>query len=154
MRMLILAATAAAATIAAATPALADSNRVEIQSGVGWGNGQNTLGTIGGLVGHDFSLGAGAFAGAEVSVDKQLASYFDADVNFTGRMGLKPTPNDKVYALAGYTVNAQADASHVGAGWEHSFAGPLFGSLEYRHFFTTEGMPDSNRMMAGVGVHF
>src|SRR5579871_3219652 len=90
-----------AAAVLSATPAFADEARVEVQSGVDWGQSQGTNATIGGVAGYDFSLGAGAFTGVETSVDKVLASNRDASVSFTGRLGFKPTPKDKLYALAG-----------------------------------------------------
>ena len=150
---LTLPALAAITLLATSAPALADGARVEVQGGVGWGSGQ-TAGTVGGAVGYDASLGAGAFAGAEISSTKVLARNTDATVSLTGRLGLKPSASDRLFVLGGYTFSAQPDATHLGGGWEHNFAGPFYGSLEYRHFFTTQGLPDRNTMTAGVGLHF
>ena len=151
MRMLIFSSVAA---LGLASPALADGARVQVQSGIDWGAGRGTNATIGGAAGYDFSLGAGAFTGVETSVDKVLASGRDASVSFTGRLGVKADPSDKLYALAGYTVRNTADAKHLGAGWQHNFAGPFYGNVEYRHYFSTQGAPDNSRLTAGVGVHF
>lgn len=142
----------AAATVAA-TPALAGEARVEVQGGVDWSDGLSTKGVIGAAAGYDWSLPGGAFVGAEESVDKPLASDTHVRWGTSGRLGLHVTPKDKLYATAGYNYGVGPHASDVGAGWEHSF-GPMYGKVEYKRFFTEDGLPDSNGAVVGMGVHF
>ena len=144
-----------AASLAVATPALANEARVEARGGVYWTPG-DTAGTAGVAAGYDFDLGS-AFAGGEVSADKILESGTKVAYGFTGRLGVKPSPGDKLFAAAGYTTkpcDLCEHATNLGAGWEHSFASRLYGKVEYRHFFTAGGAPDSNAVSAGLGVKF
>ena len=57
------------ATLAFATPAMANEARVEARGGVIWSNGDSED-TWGVAAGYDFDLGTTAFAGVEVSGDK------------------------------------------------------------------------------------
>ena len=152
MRKVII---AVAASLIAATPALANEARVEARGGVYWQPG-TTEATAGIAAGYDFDLGP-AFAGLEVSGDKVLNGAFDrVAFGFTGRLGTKLTPADKIFAAAGYTTKPCAlcaGSENVGAGYEHSF-GPLYGKVEYRHFFANQGFSDSNAVAVGVGMHF
>jgi len=146
-----------AATMAAfpalAAPALADGARVEVQGGADWASGQSTRGVIGAAGGYDWSLPGGAFIGVEESVDKPLTSHTHVRWGSSGRIGMHVTPSDKLYATAGYNYGVGPHASDAGAGWEHSF-GPMYGKVEYKHYFTEGGFPDSNGAVVGVGVHF
>ena len=146
-----------AASLAIATPALANEARVEARGGVYWSPGY-TKGTVGAAAGYDFDLGSAAFAGAEVSADKVLDSNANrVAVGFTGRIGIKPSPNDKLFAAGGYTTKICTlceNAEHLGAGYEHTFGNRLYGKVEYRHFFVNNGAPNSNAVSAGLGVKF
>ncbi|MEL0211371.1 MAG: hypothetical protein VW891_12465, partial [Novosphingobium sp.] len=62
-----------AASLVAATPALANETRVEARGGAVW-NDSNTEALAGVAAGYDYDLGQAAFVGAEVSADKVLAS--------------------------------------------------------------------------------
>lgn len=144
------------ASLLAATPALANEVRVEARGGVYWTPGA-TEATAGVAAGYDFDLGPGAFAGAEISGDKILASGTRVAVGFTGRLGAKLSPNDRLFAAAGYTTKPCAlcdGAANVGAGYERSFGSNLYGKVEYRHYLTPNGAPDSNAVSAGLGVRF
>ncbi|MFA7604590.1 MAG: hypothetical protein WCY29_16450 [Novosphingobium sp.] len=145
-----------AAATAMATPALANEARFEGRGGVYWTPG-DTQGTAGVAAGYDFDLGSSAFAGAEVSADKILESGTRVAFGFTGRAGVKASPADKLFVAAGYTTKPCSlceDAVHAGAGYEHAFGSNLYGKVEYRHFFTSNGAPDSNAVAAGIGIKF
>jgi len=149
---------------ALATPALADGARVEIQSGAAWNDGRDAKGTIGAALGYDYSLTPQTFIGGEINVDKTLAAHRDTTVGFTGRVGVKLDPRDKLYALAGYSVSSGPEGAIVGGGWERQLQGPIYGKVEYRHLFTDNsndntGFPDShyqqsNQVLVGAGFHF
>jgi hypothetical protein len=157
MRTVILSLAAVAAV--AATPALANEARVEARAGVFWiGGGANyTEATAGAALGYDFDIGSNAFAGVEVSGDKILEGSANRVVfGFTGRLGVKASANDKLFVAGGYSTKPAAgavDSEHLGAGWEHNF-GPLYGKVEYRHYFTNQGAPDANAVVAGLGINF
>ena len=145
-----------AASLAIATPAMANEARVEARGGVFWEPG-HTDATAGAAVGYDFDMGTGAFAGAEISGDKVLDSAHNRVAwGFTGRLGLKASETDKAFAAGGYTTkfcsNCQA-AEHLGVGYEHAFASKMYGKVEYRHYFINSS-PDGNAVMAGLGVKF
>ncbi|MGE3691650.1 MAG: hypothetical protein AB7F98_09745 [Novosphingobium sp.] len=145
-----------AASCAIATPALAGEARLEARGGVYWEPG-TTQATAGAAAGYDADLGPGAFIGGEVSADKVLQSNRRVAFGFTGRAGIKASPNDKLFAAGGYTTKNCAlceDAVHAGGGYEHKFASRLYGKVEYRHFFTNNSAPDGNTVMAGLGIKF
>ncbi|HWU04575.1 MAG TPA: outer membrane beta-barrel protein [Novosphingobium sp.] len=144
-----------AASLAAATPALAQSGegRVEVHTGLGWNDSQAVQGNIGAAVGYDIHTGGGTFVGLEESVDKVLTSQNRVRFGTTARFGAHIDPKDKVYGLAGYSYGEGPNATHIGAGLEHSI-GPAFTKVEYRHYFTEDGARDSNAALVGVGVHF
>ncbi len=140
--------------LAATSPALANEARVEARGGVLWGGG-DTDATAGVAAGYDADLGPGAFVGGEVSGDKILASNTRIMFGFTGRLGIK-TLAGKFFGAAGHTTKPCefcVSSEHLGAGYEHGF-GPLYGKVEYRHYFTHNGAPDANAVMAGVGLKF
>ena len=141
------------AALVAATPAFAGEARVEIQGGLGWSDGGSTNGVIGAAGGYDWSLPAGAFVGAEESVDKAVGSDHHVRWGTSGRLGLHIDPQDKLYATAGYNYGVGPHASDLGAGWEHSI-GKAYGKVEYKHYFTEDGYRDSNGALVGVGLHF
>ena len=144
---------AAIAIVAGAAPALADGARVDVHGGVGWNDGRQANGTVGAAVGYDVHTGGGTFVGLEESVDKVLASNHDAKFGTTFRAGAHVSPNNKLYALAGYTYGSGPKATHVGGGLEHDY-GRAFTKVEYRHYFTEDGARDANAATVGVGVHF
>ncbi len=144
------------ASLAVASPALANEARVEARGGVYWVPGA-TEATAGVAAGYDFDLGSSAFAGGEVSGDKILASGTKVAFGFTGRLGLKPNPNGKIYVAGGHTTkpcDLCESAEHIGAGYEHKFGSALYGKVEYRHFMTHNGAPNANAVSAGVGLKF
>ncbi len=143
-----------AAAMLASTPAFADGARVEVQGGAGWSDGGEAKGVIGGAAGYDWSLPGGAFVGVEESIDKTIGSHRDARWATSGRIGLHITPADKLYATAGYNYGQGPNGTDVGAGLEHSFAGPIYGKVEYKHYFNEDDSRDSNAVLTGVGVHF
>lgn len=153
MRTVLLSLVAAAAV---ATPALANEARVEARAGVVWSSG-NSEATAGAAVGYDFDLSERTFAGVEVSGDKILDSAANrVAFGFTARLGGKVSENDKVFFAGGYTTkpcSTCTDSEHLGGGWEHNF-GPLYGKVEYRHFFTNGGVPDFDSVVGGLGVRF
>lgn len=154
MRTVLLSLAAVAAI--AATPALANEARVEARGGVIWGGGASEA-TIGAALGYDFDLGSSAFAGVEVSGDKILDSAANrVAFGFTGRLGVKASPNDKLFVAGGYTTKPCqfcVDSEHLGAGYEHNF-GPVYGKIEYRHYFTNQGAIDTDSVVAGIGINF
>ena len=150
MRLVLL---SLCAVLAASSPAFADEARGEVHSGLGWTDGQDAKATIGGALGYDVSLGNTAFAGAEASLDKVLTSGTNVRYGTTARLGARLSPNDKLYALAGYSFGKGPNAVHAGAGIEHNF-GPFYGKAEYRRYFNEDGARNSNAATLGVGVHF
>ena len=143
------------ASLAVATPALANESRVEARAGAIWGGGQ-TEAIAGVAAGYDFDLGPAAFAGAEISADKVLTSGSNRiGVGFTGRLGAK-LPVAKLYVDGGYTTKfcSACDGNwHAGAGAELPLMGNLYGKVAYRHYFVDAGA-DANTVTAGLGVRF
>ena len=152
MRIVLL---SLAASLVAATPALANEVRVETRAGVYWTDGA-TKGTAGVAAGYDFDLGPAAFSGLEVSGDKILTSGTKVAWGFTGRLGAK-LAGSKLYGTGGYTTEpcSLCEGSwHLGAGYERGFMGNLYGKVEYRHYFGRNGFNDANAVVAGVRVKF
>ena len=126
------------ASLAFAGPALANETRAEVRGGAIWSNG-STEATYGAAVGYDFDLAPMTFAGVEVSGDK---------IDQSGT---------KVFAAGGYSTkpcDLCVDSWHAGAGVEQNIMGPFYVKGEYRHYFTGNGVPDSNAVVGGVGVRF
>ena len=145
-----------AAAVAVASPAFANEGRVEARGGIVWDSGASEA-TAGLAAGYDWDLGSSAFAGLEVSGDKILdAGSNRVSFGFTGRAGVKASADDKLFATVGYSTkncNFCDDAVHAGAGYEHSF-GSMYGKVEYRHFFTSNGSSDFDAVAVGVGLKF
>ncbi|MFM5895052.1 MAG: hypothetical protein ACKOQM_11580 [Novosphingobium sp.] len=145
------------ASLAFATPALANEARVEVRGGAIWLNG-NTDATYGAAAGYDFDLAPNTFAGVEVSGDKIDRTGSKVAFGMTGRLGLKAGSSTKVFAAGGYTTkpcDLCEDSWHAGAGVEQGLGkGPVYLKAEYRHFFTGNGFPDSDAVVGGVGVRF
>ncbi len=155
MKKLIL---ALAATAAFASPAMANEARVEARGGVMWfGNGGGSEDVWGMAAGYDFDLGEKAFAGVEVSGDIIGATGSKVAFGATGRLGAKLGDNTKLFVDGGYTsetCTGCVDAVHAGVGAEVGFGKNLYGKLGYRHFFTSQGAPDSDSVVAGIGIRF
>ncbi|MDE2301496.1 MAG: hypothetical protein KGK11_02945 [Sphingomonadales bacterium] len=136
-----------------ASPALAGEARVELQTGAGWYDGDAAKGLIGAAGGYDWSLPGGAFFGVEESVDKVMATGYYVRWATSGRIGAHITPQDKLYATAGYNYGTGPHATDLGGGWEHSL-GAAYTKVEYRRYFTENGGRDGNGALVGVGIHF
>ena len=144
------------ASLACATPALANDTRVEVRGGAIWSNG-TTEATYGAAAGVDFDLAPMTFAGVEVSADKIDQSGTKLAYGATGRFGVKAGPLTKLYVAGGYTTkpcDLCEGSWHAGAGLEQSIMGPLYLKAEYRHYFTGNGVPDSNAVVGGIGMRF
>lgn len=148
MRKVLL---ALAASVAVASPALANEARVEARGGIIWSGGTSEA-TAGVAAGYDYDLGSNAFFGAEVSADKVLTSGSDVYVGLTGRAGIKAGENGKLFVAGGYTVGEGEDVPHLGAGYEHKLGSSLYLKGEYRHFFSD--LSDSDAVSVGVGFKF
>lgn len=144
------------ASLAVASPALANEARVEARGGVIWDKGDSEA--IAGIAaGYDFDLGTSAFAGVEVSGDKVLESNTRVAFGFTGRAGVKLGDAGKLYAAGGYTTKACRfcdDSLHLGAGYQHNFGQKFYGKVEYRHYFFDHGVTDPDAVVAGLGMRF
>ncbi|MFC3173446.1 outer membrane protein [Novosphingobium bradum] len=142
------------ASLALATPALANEARVEARGGVYWLPG-NSEATAGVAAGYDYDLGSTAFVGAELSADKILTSGTKVAYGFTGRAGAKLAAT-KLFVAGGYTTEPCTGcegAWHAGAGAELPLMGKVYGKVEYRHFFV-DNFADSDSLVAGVGIKF
>ncbi len=144
------------ASLAVASPALANEARVEARGGVIWGQGDSEA-VAGIAAGYDFDLGSNAFAGVEVSGDKVLESNTRVAFGFTGRAGAKISDAGKLYAAGGYTTKFARfgdESFHLGAGYQHAFGDKFYGKVEYRHYFFDHGVADPDAVVAGLGVRF
>ena len=152
----ILIALAATATVAAASPALANEARVEARGGVIWSDG-DTQDFWGMAAGYDFDLGEKAFAGLEVSGDKIGTSGTKVAFGVTGRLGAKVSEKGKLFVDGGYTTepcDLCEDSLHLGAGYEQGFGNNLYGKVAYRHYFVGNGFSDSDAVTVGLGIKF
>ena len=145
-----------AASLVAATPALANEARVEARVGEVWDSSDNEE-IAGVAVGYDYDLGTTAFVGAEVSADKLLTSGTKVSFGFSGRLGAKVMENGKLYAAGGYNTevcDGCEGAWTLGAGYQHSF-GKFYGKVEYRHFFNENAIfTDTDAALVGLGIKF
>ena len=144
------------ASLALATPALANEGRVEARGGVLWANGSSED-TWGMAVGYDFDLGSSAFAGVEVSGDKIGASGSKVAWGLNTRLGMKAGEGTRIFGAGGYTTEACDGCEGqwgLGAGVEQKVSGPVYVKVEYRHFFENDIVVDSDAVVAGVGVRF
>jgi hypothetical protein len=157
MRQVLIAAAAACAMGAFAVPAMAGTSgdvRAEVRSGVSWDDGQAAKASIGGAIGYDYNLPAGAFIGVEQAIDKTLIGRYNAQGSTSARFGIHATPKDKLYVISGYTYGSGIhDGAHVGGGIEHSI-GRYYGKVEYRHVFPNDGSIGTNQTLIGAGVKF
>ena len=155
MRRVLLSLAAVAATVAAASPALANEARVEARGGVIWLD-EEAEAVAGVAAGYDFDLGSSAFAGVEVSADKVLISDTRVAFGFNARAGVKLAEASKLYAIGGYNTKAcdLCEGSWgIGAGLQQNFGSSLYGKVEYRHNFVDNSF-DTNAVVAGLGMRF
>lgn len=145
-----------AASLVAATPALANEARVEARGGIIW-DSTDSEETAGIAAGYDYDLGKTAFVGAEVTADKLLTSGTQVTFGFNGRVGAKLSEAGKLYAVGGYNTESCdgcEGAWTLGGGYQHSF-GKLYGKVEYRHFFNDNALfNDVDAAFIGLGVKF
>ena len=144
------------ASLAVATPALADEARVEARGGIVWTSGA-TQDVYGAAAGYDWDLGPSTFGGLEVSADKIGASGLGLNIGATGRFGIKAGPKTKIFVDGGYTVNTCVgcdDSFHAGGGVEVGLAPKVYGKLGYRHYFRSSGAQDYNAAVVGIGLRF
>jgi outer membrane immunogenic protein len=144
------------ASLAVATPALANEARVEARGGVIWSNGSSED-TYGVAAGYDFDLGTSAFAGVEVSGDKIGATGTKVAYGVTGRLGIKAGEGTRLFGAGGYTTEACDLCEgqwNLGAGLEQKVSGPVYVKAEYRHYFENDFVVSGDALVAGVGVRF
>lgn len=143
------------ASLAAASPALANEARLEARGGVIWDQGESEA-IAGVAAGYDFDLG-GTFVGAEVSADKILTDNTRVSFGIGGRAGVNLSEAGKLYVASSYQTKPCRfceDSVSLGAGYQHSFGGNLYGKVEYRHYFVGNGFTDPDSVVAGLGVKF
>lgn len=144
------------ASLALASPALANETRVEARGGVIWSNGSSEA-TYGAAVGYDFDIGANTFAGVEVSGDKIDAAGTKVAFGGTGRLGVRTGTGTSLYGAGGYTSEVCDGCEgqwHLGAGVEQKISGPVYLKAEYRHYFENDVILGADALVAGVGVKF
>lgn len=143
------------ASLAVASPALANEARIEARGGVVWDSNDSEA-TAGVAVGYDWDLGANTFVGLETSADKILTSNQRVTFGIGGRVGFKTSPDGKLYAVSTYqTKNCKYCEEFVslGAGYQHNLGNNLYGKVEYRHNFV-DNSSDYDAALVGVGVKF
>lgn len=145
-----------AASLALASPALANEVRVEGRGGIIWDQGEEE-GIAGVAVGYDFDLNESTFVGAEVTADKILTDGTKVAFGVNGRVGARLSDAGKLYAVGGYQsepCDLCEDSWTLGAGYQHSFGSNLYGKVEYRHYFVDNGVSDPDAVMVGLGMRF
>lgn len=144
------------ASLALATPAMANEGRIEARGGVIWSSGASED-TWGIAAGYDFDLGSTAFAGVEVSGDKIGTSGTKVAWGFNTRLGMKAGEGTRVFGVGGYTTEACDGCEgqwDLGAGVEQKISGPVYVKAEYRHYFENDNVVGADALVAGVGVRF
>lgn len=153
MRLVLL---SLAASLVAASPALANEGRIEGRGGVIWGSG-NSEAIAGIAAGYDWDMGSKAFVGLEVSGDKILESNTRVAFGAAARAGLKTSEAGKLYAIGGYATKPCKfceESWNLGAGYEHKLSGNIYGKVEYRHNFVGNNIADTNVAGVGLGLRF
>lgn len=144
------------ASLAVASPALANEARIEARGGIIWDQGDEEA--IAGIAaGYDWDLGGSTFFGVEASADKILTDNTRVAFGFGGRVGAKVGDAGKLYVASSYNTKPCRfceDSVSLGAGYQHSFGQNLYGKVEYRHFFVGNGFSDPDAVVAGLGVKF
>ena len=90
-------------------------------------------------------------------VDKIATTGTKVAYGVTGRLGIKAATGTKVFAAGGYSTEPCSGCEtswHAGAGVEQNVSGPFYVKAEYRHYFTGNLAPDSDALVAGVGIKF
>jgi hypothetical protein len=142
------------ASLAIASPALANETRVEARGGVIWNNGDEEA-IAGVAAGYDIDL-PHAFIGGEVSADKILTSNTRVAFGVGARVGARLSEASKLYGTGGWSSkNCRFcdDSVYLGAGYQQNFGSSLYGKVEYRHSFY-DNSSDPDAVMAGVGMRF
>lgn len=155
MRRPSLAVAAALAALALATPASAGDLRVEGRAGLGWANGGSSHAVLGAAVGYDVALGAlgtGVYGGVEQMIEAPTSGG-NTRWGTSARIGAQLLGLGSVYAIAGYHYGSGPNATSLGAGYQQAL-GPVYGRLEYRHYFNEQNAPASNGLMLGLGLKF
>ena len=145
-----------AASLAIATPALANEARIEGRGGVIWNN-QGTDPIAGVAVGYDWDLGSSTFVGAEVSGDKIIKDGTRISVGVGGRIGARIGTAGKLYGVGAWQTKPCRlceDSIGVGAGYEHSLGQNLYGKVEYRHNIVGNNVSDTDVAGVGLGMRF
>lgn len=154
MRKVLL---ALAASLAVASPALANEGRVEARGGVIWGGGSSDA-IAGVAAGYDWDLGSSLFGGIEVSGDKVLDGFYNrVSLGAGARLGVKTSDAGKLYVAGSYQSKFCSfckDGISAGAGYQHKLGTNLYGKLEYRHIFYDNGVIDGNTAGVGIGMTF
>jgi outer membrane immunogenic protein len=144
-----------AASLAIASPALANEARVEARGGVVFGSGDEEA--IAGIAaGYDYDLGSKAFVGAEVSADKVLEGGTRVTFGLGGRAGVKLAEAGKLYVAGSWQSKPCSfcdDFWSAGAGYQHNFGTNLYGKVEYRHFIV-DNANDPDAVLVGLGARF
>lgn len=125
------------------------------------------------FVGIDFSLDDSSMKECEASVlaaNDTLCVKAGRDIAIGARGGFKVSEAGKLYALAGYTNarfksryttaagvttsdGANLDGFRLGAGYQHDFAGGVYGKVEYRYSNYEAGL-ERHQALLGVGLNF
>ncbi|PEQ13172.1 hypothetical protein B2G71_06900 [Novosphingobium sp. PC22D] len=161
MRNLVSSIAAAALTVgvfvAATGPASANEARVEARGGVVWNGNDNSEAVAGLAAGYDFDLGDTLFAGPEVSAEKILDDDTRVSFGFGGRVGAKLGEKGRLFVASTWQTKPCAGCEEfvtLGGGYQHKFAGNLYGKVEYRHLFVGDGFPDADTAFVGLGMTF
>ncbi len=144
------------ASLAIATPALANEARVEARGGVIWSNGASQD-VWGAAAGYDFDLGDTLFAGVEVSGDKIGTSGTKVAFGGSGRLGIKAGESTRLFAAGGYSTEScdLCDGTwHAGAGIEQNITSTVYLKGEYRHYFANNVVTSADAVVGGVGMRF
>jgi outer membrane immunogenic protein len=148
---------ALAASVAVASPALANEGRIEARGGVVWAcDGCQAEDVYGVAAGYDWDLGGKAFAGVEVAGDQISVSGSKVAFSFGGRLGARAGEKGKFYVNGGYQTESFPGFGgdpYAGVGYEQGIGQNLYLKAEYRHVFV-DSFDDSNIIAAGVGVKF
>ena len=144
------------ASLAVASPALANEGRVEARGGIIWDQGQEEA-IAGVAAGYDWDITNAAFVGAEVSADKILTDNTRVSFGFGGRLGLKLGEAGKAYVASSYQTKPCRfceESVSVGGGYQHSFGSKVYGKVEYRHYLVGNNSSNPDSVVAGLGVKF
>ncbi|MGA1809619.1 MULTISPECIES: outer membrane beta-barrel protein [Sphingobium] len=146
----------AAALALVSSPARADEAYVELTGGVSW-NSEGTDAISGIAAGYDMDLDERFFVGVEATAEKLLVDDMRVAWGIGGRLGVELVRDNKLFV----GVNWQSkdcrecgDAIGLGTGWEHNLTEKLYLKVEYKRLFISNGEPDANVGIVGLGVMF